>query len=93
MDILLGHFLGLACRPTDLTIALIGWSLFPRDSNPILAGGSGVARFWWFGLFLCLVLFMGNFYVSVLCLSRDWARCRAALGANKNVERGAPSWL
>ena len=34
MDTLFGYFLGLACRPTDLTIALLGRSSCPRDSNP-----------------------------------------------------------
>ena len=81
MDILFGHFLGLACRPTDLTIALVGWSLF--RGTPILAGEIGVARFWLFVSFLFLFVFMGYFYVSVLCISRDWARCRAALGEKK----------
>ena len=72
--ILFRHFLGLAFRPTDL-IALS----CPRDSNP---GSEDLRRsLLWVGLFLFWVF--GQFFVSVLCLSRDWARCRAALGAKK----------
>ena len=70
-NILIGHFLGLACRPTDILIALFPWSLLSRDSNP--GWGDWRRSLWWFGLFVFLVLFMGNFYVSVLCFSRDWA--------------------
>ena len=34
LDFLIGHSLGLACRPTDLLIALFCWSLLSGDSNP-----------------------------------------------------------
>ena len=62
MVILIGHFLGLACRPIDLTIALfVGFSF---RGTPILARGIGVARLWWFGFF---VFVFGFVHGQLLC--------------------------
>ena len=33
LNILIGHFLELDCRPSDLLIVLVCWSLLSRDSN------------------------------------------------------------
>ena len=71
---------GLACRPADLYIALVSVVALFRGT-PILAGGIGVARFVvWVGfLFVCFVV--SATISQCVCLSRDWTRCHAALGA------------
>ena len=81
----LAFYSGLACRPADLLIALFRWSLFPEGLQSWLGGLASLAfcvLFFFCGFLLC---FMGNHLVSVICLSRDWARCRAALGAKKKA--------
>ena len=59
MDTLFGHFLRLACRPTDLTIALVVSSFFPRDSN--LGWGD------WRRSLLVVVFVFGFVYGQFLC--------------------------
>ena len=79
-------FAGLACRPADMAVALVfSVALLSRDSNP----GWGEWRYslglWLFGL-VALLAIMGNCHVGALCLSREWARCRAALAVFAEFE-------
>ena len=51
--------------------------------TPILAGGIGVARLVAGAVFCFVVCFVWARFCQCFCLQRDWARCRAALGAKK----------
>ena len=62
-----------------------GQLAFLRDSNP--GWGIRVARLVCVGFGFCFR--EGQIEVRVLCFSRDWARCRAALGAKKTAVRDA----
>ena len=59
MDILIGHVLGLACRPADLLIALVCWSPLPRDSNPSWGDWGRSFLVVWVSFGFCL--FSGDF--------------------------------
>ena len=81
----LAFYSRLACPPADLQYSLpffVGWSLFHEGLQSWLGGLASLA-FCVAGLLWFSSGFMGNFQVSAICFSRDWARCRAALGANK----------
>ena len=65
-----------------LTHLLLGFVVALFRRTPILAGGIGIARLV-VGFVFCLFWVFGQLCVSDICLLRDWARCRAALGAKK----------
>ena len=67
------------------TITLFVWWLLSRGTL-ILAGSIGVARFCGVFLFCFFALVNRLFQVSAICLARDRARCRAALGAKKSMK-------
>ena len=80
---------GLASRPTDMVYCP---GLLVAFSEGLQSWLGGLASLVLALVLLCvffLVWFLGNYYVSVICFSRDWPRCRAALGAKKQfVWRG-----
>ena len=58
--------------------------------TPILAGGIGIARFWWFGLVLVFVLFLGQFLSQCALLFTRLGLMPCSAWSKKNPFQWSP---